>query len=169
MFQQIYTLQVSPLLIIAKINFSIGVPPLNTTITSMSEKALGAPYSLTCSVSLIDGFISQPTILWYNGNNELVESSTNDNNGSLTLYFQSLNSTHAGLYTCSVSLTVPQININLNSNVTENITIQSKWDSFTIKNMYIVSGFMSILYSIKMTVRNNKIYVHLILIIFILP
>ena len=169
MFQQIYTLQVSPLLIILFfVHLPIGVPPLNTTITSMSEKALGAPYSLTCSISLIDGFISQPTILWYNRNNELVESSTNNNNGSLTLYFQSLNSTHAGLYTCSVSLTVLQININLNSNVTENITIQSKWDSFTIKNMYIVSGFMS-MYSIKMTVRNNKIYVYLILINFLLP
>ncbi|XP_019853876.1 PREDICTED: hemicentin-1-like [Amphimedon queenslandica] len=101
------------------------VPPLNVTITSSSnERSLGRPYSLTCSVPLIDGFISLPTLQWYNDNDDLLESSVEDANGSLTLSFESLNSTHAGVYKCSLSLSVPQIDIYLNTSASENITIQ---------------------------------------------
>lgn len=107
----------------------IDIPPLNVTITSIGSQAFNSSYTLMCGIQLVTGFISLPSIQWRKGST-IVQSSVNDSDGMLSLSFSSLTASDAGWYTCSVELVVSEIQFNMSSTRSHNITFQSNYIIF---------------------------------------
>ena len=91
---------------------------------------------LNCTVFVIDRLIVRPVVSWKKngGSGELsIQLSvpsiqTNVSNTMTTLiYFDSLNTSDAGLYTCRAVVTVSQINLVTMNTDSETIPLQSKF------------------------------------------
>jgi hypothetical protein len=105
------------------------VPPRLPTptidITSNGDESVGGgSYSITCKVNILQPLIASLTIKWnktINSNGESVPLSTIMSNTVNELMFSSLNTSHAGIYTCQAIISIPNVGTVMN---TSNTTIQ---------------------------------------------
>ena len=93
-----------------------------TSISSIGPSVAGYNYTLTCTVTLIEGMSGAPNIWWTDADGQLVSSSgdiilydplTTGRTTTLTLYFDPIRMTDGGMYICmasvpSLALTAPQ-------------------------------------------------------------
>ena len=93
----------------------------------------GQALSLTCVVYVVDRLVVQPLIVWEkygtnetNSTNSISVDQSRDGNNS-TLYFLSLNTSDAGLYTCRATVTIDSIDVNVTAEHSQNITLQSEY------------------------------------------
>ena len=82
--------------------FSLGLPAPNVSIASPSQPPIiGEPYSLTCSVSVVPGFVGDTTVWWTKQDGTVVNTTAGNRLG---LYFNPLSVLNSSLYTCTASL-----------------------------------------------------------------
>ena len=111
---------------------ALPTPVVDIIATGQTEP--GQQYMLNCTVSVIDRLIVRPVVSWEkNGGSGLLSTQlsvtsiqTNVSN-TLILYFDSLNTSDAGQYTCRAVVTVSQINLVTMNTDSETIPLQSKF------------------------------------------
>lgn len=114
----------------------ISVPPgsVVATVSSSGTARAGMVYSLTCTVTKVDGLINSPTAAWTtgsggvavsNGNDITVSISSNDTSATATLTFDPLRTSHNDAYMCVGSLNSPALQMPLTPSETENLVVQS--------------------------------------------
>ena len=76
---------------------------------STGSSTAGLPHHLNCSVSVIPGLASDPSLRWEGPGvgQPGVEVSGESTSGHLSLSFSSLLTGHGGVYTCIATLSVP--------------------------------------------------------------
>ena len=79
----------------------------------------GQSLSVQCRFHITDNLIRPPRVQWVNSSGS-VQSDTS------TLSFSPLLTSHGGEYTCTVTITIPELNILLTGEGNTNITVQSK-------------------------------------------
>ena len=92
---------------------------------------------LNCTISIIDRLIVRPVVSWEKngGSGPLstqlsvpsIQTNVSNTMTTLILYFDSLNISDAGQYTCRAVVTVPQINVVTMNTDSETIPLQSKF------------------------------------------
>ena len=110
------------------------VPPEPFTVTVRSSGIIraGLTYNLTCIVSkAIDGLINFPIATWSTGgdaisNGDNISVSNSVNNGTTTLHFNPLKTSHHGRYICNGTLNSPALDTLLMSSTVEVLHMQSK-------------------------------------------
>ena len=92
----------------------------------------GQALSLTCVVGVVERLVVEPVIVWEKfASNESLTANTisvdpvRDGNNS-TLFFPSLNTSDAGLYTCRATVTIDSIGVSMTTEDTQNIKLQSE-------------------------------------------
>ena len=92
---------------------------------STGSSTAGLPHHLTCSVTVISGNTSDPSLRWEGPGigQSGVEVSGESTSGHLSLSFSSLLTGHGGAYTCIATLSVPGATIAGNN--TTIIIVQS--------------------------------------------
>jgi hypothetical protein len=98
----------------------------------------GASFTLLCSVTIPRGITTEPELAWLSPDGNVVSSEgevTVDNQpiignpSRLTTYiiqFSPLITSHAGIYTCLVTLISPFGTIEVSARRSENVSVQSK-------------------------------------------
>ena len=99
---------------------------------------VGRTFALLCSVTIPGGVATEPQIMWLSPEGSMVSSEGEvtvgnqpiiGNPSRLTTYviqFSPLMTSHAGTYTCQVTLTSPFGTIEVSAIRTENVSIESK-------------------------------------------
>ena len=105
---------------------------ITTSVSSVNPSVAGYNYSLTCTVTLIEGMLGTPNVWWTNSNGQVVESSgdivlhdsvTVGLATNLTLYFDPIRVTDGGTYNCLASISSPALTIPLNSSTSYVINV----------------------------------------------
>ena len=114
-----------------------ALPPPQVTITPSGSSTAGSPYSLTCTVMVVNGLIVVPQVMWlYNGASavggngvSLTSGMVSTNTTTLTLQFNPLNTSNEGQYSCIANVSIPTISIAslYSTSSTSNATVQSKF------------------------------------------
>ena len=123
------------------LTFSLDITAAEVFILMGSEEApiAGQSYSLLCTVTVQDGPISDPHIMWLDPNGcplssegaiTIATQSAVDgpSQARLTTYsisFSPLYTSNGGLYTCQATVTSPQQTLQETSSATHNLTVQS--------------------------------------------
>ena len=103
-----------------------------TSILSIGPSVAGYNYTLTCTVTLIEGMLATPNIWWTNANGQLISSSvdiilhdplTTGLTTNLTLYFDPIRTVDGGTYVCLTSVSSPALATPLNSSATHIISV----------------------------------------------
>lgn len=99
---------------------------------------LGSSFTLLCSVTIPHGITTEPQIAWLSPEGNVLTSEGDvtvehqpiiGNPSRLTTYIMQFNpllTSHAGTYTCLVTLTSPFGTINVSTARSENVSVQSK-------------------------------------------
>ena len=106
-------------------------------INTVSVPIAGEMLTLTCRVTVVEGLIVQPDVVWLVSGGSAVRSGVNNvtvddvmRNGSestLGLEFSSLHTSHGGQYTCRAIINIQLIGVSdLRGNSSQNVIIQSK-------------------------------------------
>ena len=103
-------------------------------ITSEGDPTAGNTYTLVCRVSVVEGLVVDPNVVWLDSNRmnvtglnitvggPSIEGSVITNN----LTFSPLHTSHGGEYTCRASISVSSISIeNLSNSSSTHITVKS--------------------------------------------
>ena len=108
-----------------------------TAVVSMSGTARASMvYSLTCTVSKVDGLANSPTASLVtsigmmpvsSGNGITVSTSSDGTSAVSTLTFDPLRTSHNGAYICVGSLNSPALEMPLMPSDEEELTVQSKF------------------------------------------
>lgn len=118
-----------------------AISPPDIEIFMDGTSSVEASFTLLCSVTLPSGITTEPQISWLSSEGDILTSegdvtvgyqSIIGNPSRLTTYiiqFSPLGTSHAGMYTCLVTLTSPFGTIEVSSARSENITIQRKSQS----------------------------------------
>ena len=115
---------------------ALPTPVVDIIATGQTEP--GQQYMLNCTVSIIDRFIVRPVVSWKkNGGSGLlstqlsvpsIQTNVSNTMTTLILYFDSLNTSDAGQYTCRAVVTVSQkFNLVTMNTDSETIPLQSKF------------------------------------------
>ena len=117
--------------------------------TSSGTMSPGSSITLSCTVGVIEGLIVQPAITWtkqavsVDGDTALNSISVGAvrTNNTVTLSFNSINTSDAGQYTCTATVNVSAINITVTNSSMVDIRLQSEWahGSFMAYNVFISS------------------------------
>ena len=90
---------------------------------TVEENALsstaGQPFTLVCSFMMPDNLIRPPIVQWLNSTGDVLSDSS-------SLYFPVLRTSHGGQYTCTVSISIPELDIELTEDGKTTITVLSK-------------------------------------------
>ena len=116
--------QLSCLLTLIMLSLGSHVESTTTTvsvsrITPPGTGTSGESYSLECTVT-VTGSDDQPTITWLDPMNSTVSSGVETTGSMSTLTFNSLAVSHAGIYTCRVTLD------SATNSTSTTITVQSE-------------------------------------------
>ena len=91
-----------------------ALPPPTVLITTTGTMSPGSSLTLTCEVEVVEGLVVEPVIVWSKSavsestselisfNNISVEPMQTDN--TLTLQFNPINTSDAGVYTCTATV-----------------------------------------------------------------
>ena len=113
---------------------ALPTPVVDIIATEQTEP--GQQYMLNCTVSVIDRLIVRPLVSWEKngGSGPLstqlsvpIQTNVSNTMTTLILYFDSLNTSDAGQYTCRAVVTVSQINLVAMNTDSETIPLQSKF------------------------------------------
>ena len=106
--------------------------PIVTVSRSSLNPGFGESFEFVCNVSVVDRLIVSFEITWSkyvsSDNITLFEDNVDPiltSPSVLSLQFDSLNTSDAGRYTCDAVVTLSQINVELSSNISEELTLQS--------------------------------------------
>ena len=113
------------------INCILGLVAPIVMITSEGDPTAGNTYTLVCRVSVVEGLVVDPNVVWLDSNGTTV-SGVNITVGGPSfegsvvthnLTFSILHTSHGGEYTCQASISVS--GISLSSNNLTHIAVQS--------------------------------------------
>lgn len=109
-----------------------------TSITPIGPAVAGYNFSMTCSVTLTNGFSGIPTISWTNPQGQALVSSgdlvlqstvTLNQVSSSTVHIDPIRTSDAGSYTCSATFTSVALSLRANSSASYIVQVQqSKWE-----------------------------------------
>ena len=111
-----------------------ALPAPQVTITPSGSSTAGSPYTLTCTVMVVNGLVVVPQVMWLKngssagGNNiSLAQLMVFGNTSNRDLLFKPLHTSDGGQYSCIANVSLPVISITgLYSMTSYNITAQSK-------------------------------------------
>ena len=117
--------------------FLIDLPAPMVAIATTGNSVAGSMYTLTCTVTVVENLVAQPTVEWLYSNNTVVMNGSDITVGSvmssgssmfaLTLEFNPLHTSHGGQYICRATHGIPDLNItNPSGSTLENVKVQSK-------------------------------------------
>ena len=135
-----------------------ALPAPQVTITPSGSSTAGSPYTLTCTVMVVNGLVVVPQVMWLTnviggngagvagGNGILVTSGmASANTTNLTLQFNPLHTSNGGQYSCIANVSIPIISItSLYTTSAYNVTVQSK---FVPRHMISTAYTLSVHYS----------------------
>ena len=113
-----------------------ALPAPQVTITPSGSSTAGSPYTLTCTVMVVNGLVVVPQVMWLNngvcvvgGNGSSVTSGmASANTTTLTLQFNPLHTSDGGQYFCVANVSIPIISItSLYNTSVSSLTVQSKF------------------------------------------
>lgn len=111
------------------------VPPaaIETSISAIGPAVAGYNFSLTCSVTQIEGLVGIPSLVWTDNNDLLVVSTddvilndpvTSGLTTSQTLCTDPIRTSDEGIYTCKATLSSSALTTPLNSSATYFVDVQ---------------------------------------------
>ena len=112
-----------------------ALPAPQVTITPSGSSTAGSPYTLTCTVMVVNGLVVVPQVMWLkNGASVVVGNGisvtpgvVSANTTTLTLQFNPLNTSDGGQYSCIANVSLPVISITSLFNISSvNLTVQSE-------------------------------------------
>ncbi len=115
-------------------NFQIALPNPNVSISTVEGINLGSPYTLICSVSVIEGLFVLPDITWMKQSvTSLIEDSANEipenlitkNETHSTIDIPSLTTSDSGNYTCRSEIKIDEIDVVTSSKSSEIVQVKS--------------------------------------------
>ena len=114
---------------------SLTAPPApQVIITPSGSSTAGSPYTLTCTVMVVNGLVVVPQVMWLkNGSSVVVGNGisvtpgvVSANTTTLTLQFNPLHTSDGGQYFCIANVSLPVISITgLRGTSFVNLTVQS--------------------------------------------
>ena len=116
-------------------NVSPPPPDLPDPVVTISGPTIGmagAEFQLTCSVSVVEYLITQPTVQWSGGSVDsgdgVTESDTTVSGvtSMRTLTFSSLHTSHGAEYTCQADINIPAISLMRTVSESRAVMVQSK-------------------------------------------
>ena len=102
---------------------SLVPPHLNVSITATGSLTAGQTYSLTCSVSVVEYLVVQPSIVWRDGQGREVAGGSGS---GLLLIFDPLRTFNGSHYTCTASVSVPEISLTVGGEAFTDVVVSSK-------------------------------------------
>ena len=112
-----------------------ALPAPQVTITPSGSSTAGSPYTLTCTVMVVNGLVVVPQVMWLkNGASVVVGNGisvtpgvVSANTTTLTLQFNLLRTSDGGQYSCFANVSLPIISITSLFNISSvNLTVQSE-------------------------------------------
>ena len=100
-------------------------------VTASSGSSIaGSMYSLVCTVTVVDGLVVVPDVVWMKYGQVLVNGTdttlTRNVSGYLNLTFNPLRTSHGGQYTCIVTVSIQQELLMSGNSTLVNILVGSK-------------------------------------------
>ena len=102
------------------------------TISGPITGTAGEEFQLTCSVSVVEHLIAQPTVQWSGGSvdsgNGVTQSDTTHSGvmSMRTLTFSRLRTSHGAQYTCQANINISSISVMKTGNESRDVMVQSK-------------------------------------------
>ena len=112
-----------------------ALPAPQVTITPSGSSTAGSPYTLTCTVMVVNGLVVVPQVMWLkNGASVVVGNGTSvtpgvvsANTTTVTFQFNPLHTSDGGQYSCIANVSLPVISITSLFNISSvNLTVQSE-------------------------------------------
>ena len=103
-------------------------------IHSSGASTAGQAYTLTCTATVAENLVVEPTLEWLDTDRNVVGGDditvrspiTTGTNTTLTLAFNPLYTSHGGRYTCRARINIPVISLSNNSETSDVVVVQSK-------------------------------------------
>ena len=100
-------------------------------VTASSGSSIaGSVYSLVCTVTVVDGLVLVPDVMWMKDGRIFVNGTdttlTRNVSGYLNLTFNPLRTSHGGQYTCIVTVSIQQVLLLSSNSTLVNIFVGSK-------------------------------------------
>ena len=115
-------------------------------ITPTGTSTAGSMYTLTCTVTVVENLVAQPTVEWLDSDSMTVMSGSDITVGSvmrsgsmstLTLEFNPLHTSHGGQYTCRATINIPNIVTDLSNSAAMNIIVQSMYSILSVSRVHV--------------------------------
>ena len=112
-----------------------ALPAPQVTITPSGSSTAGSPYTLTCTVMVVNGLVVVPQVMWLKNGARVVVGNgisvtpgvVSANTTTLTLQFNPLHTSDGGQYSCIANVSLPVISTTeLYTNNTYTTVVQSK-------------------------------------------
>ena len=113
-----------------------ALPAPQVTITPSGSSTAGSPYTLTCTVMVVNGLVVVPQVMWLKNGTSVVGGNgisvttgmVSANTTTLTLQFNPLRTSNGGKYSCIANVSIPMISItSLYNTSVSSLTVQSKF------------------------------------------
>ena len=95
---------------------TVSIDPFNRLETA------GQPLTLNCSASIPEGIRGTPVLTWTRKDASLLSDAITS--APPRLSFPSLHTSHAGRYTCTARLSIPEAGVDVSGDSTTNVSIQ---------------------------------------------
>ena len=111
-----------------------ALPAPQVVITSSGDATAGEPYTLTCTATVIENLVVQPTVEWLiggqsviNGNGIIIEpTEVSGVNSSRVLRIFTLRSSHGGQYTCRARIDISEADLLVVNTQERDVCVQCK-------------------------------------------
>ena len=110
-----------------------ALPAPQVIITPSGSSTAGSPYTLTCTVMVVNGLVVVPQVMWLKNGTSVVGGNVTSgmvsaNTTTLTLQFNPLHTSNGGQYSCIANVSIPVISItSLYNTSISSLTVQSKF------------------------------------------
>ena len=110
------------------------LPPTVSIVHSSLSVMAGGSLTLNCSASVQQGITGSPTLMWTRGGDHLPDGASSD---GPSLTFDPLLTSHGGVYTCTVRLTIPEAGVDVAGANTTRVVVQSMQDNTRLSSQFI--------------------------------